>query len=109
MTEYTMEQAKQLIMANRKPIYFVGPAHGWLKVWIGSIPEHIREAISSYSYRSGQYAYLEEDCDMGLFLKHVHGGYSTEHIDDEEFIRSLPSWKWSSLREHYWRKESEGL
>jgi len=50
--------------------YHIDPGHGWLEVSISDLDNlGIRNLISSYSYRMGGVAYLEEDCDMSLFVK----------------------------------------
>jgi len=42
--------------------------HGWLKVKIRELDElGINDKISGYSYKRGQYAFLEEDCDLSIF------------------------------------------
>ena len=44
------------------------PGHGWVKVPIKLLRElGIAEKITTYSYRQGANAYLEEDCDATLF------------------------------------------
>jgi hypothetical protein len=46
------------------------PGHAWAKVdkkllsLLG-----IADKITTYSYQSKNYAFLEEDCDLGLFIK----------------------------------------
>lgn len=46
------------------------PGHGWIKV-----PKKllvglgIADKITPYSYMRGDFAYLEEDCDAGTFMK----------------------------------------
>lgn len=43
--------------------------HSWLAVPINELKElGIADQISSYSYQDKDIAYLEEDCDMPLFL-----------------------------------------
>jgi hypothetical protein len=50
--------------------YHTDPGHGWLEVGIDElILLGIGSKISSYSYINGGKAYLEEDCDMGLFIR----------------------------------------
>jgi len=45
------------------------PGHGWLKVPLVELDElDIRDQITPYSYKNGRFAYLEEDCDMGVYL-----------------------------------------
>ena len=45
------------------------PGHGWLEVPMADIKAlGIRGEISSCSFISGDNAYLEEDCDAGVYL-----------------------------------------
>jgi hypothetical protein len=45
------------------------PGHGWLEVPIEQIKAFgIEGKISGYSYKRNGMAYLEEDCDAGLFI-----------------------------------------
>jgi hypothetical protein len=45
------------------------PGHGWLKVERIELKRlGIADKISSYSYQSDGYIYLEEDCDMTTFV-----------------------------------------
>jgi hypothetical protein len=49
--------------------FFTDAGHGWLKVPVAELLElGIEKDISGYSYLSGDYAYLEEDCDMAKFI-----------------------------------------
>jgi hypothetical protein len=46
--------------------YYQDPGHGWVRVSVGLLHGlKIADDISSYSYRRDDYAYLEEDCDLG--------------------------------------------
>ena len=52
--------------------YFTDPGHGWLAVtWQQARNAGILDKITGCSYISdtGQTIYLEEDCDMNMFLK----------------------------------------
>jgi len=52
-------------MTTRSFDYIVDPGHGWLKVSKQLLRDlGIADAITTYSYQRGDYAYLEEDCDM---------------------------------------------
>ena len=43
--------------------------HGWLRVLrVELVRLYLENKISGYSYMNGPWAYLEEDCDAGLFL-----------------------------------------
>jgi hypothetical protein len=45
------------------------PGHGWAKVKLSELIKlGIHTRISGYSYRRGDYVYLEEDCDLSLYL-----------------------------------------
>ena len=49
--------------------YYTDPGHGWLEVSIEELELlGILDQISCYSYSKAGKAYLEEDCDMGLFM-----------------------------------------
>lgn len=49
--------------------FFEDAGHGWLKVPVSELLElGIERDISSYSYMFGDWAYLEEDCDMARFI-----------------------------------------
>ena len=46
------------------------PGHSWLRVRLTElITLGISTEISSYSYQRGEWAYLEEDCDMDVFVR----------------------------------------
>ena len=50
--------------------YLQGSGHGWLEVPMTEIKNlGLTQKISAYSYRKGDSAFLEEDCDMSLFIK----------------------------------------
>lgn len=50
------------------------PGHGWLEVTMKELIDlGIADKISSCSYRKNGTAYLEEDCDMGVFLEAKYG------------------------------------
>ena len=49
--------------------FFTDSGHGWLKVPVAELLElGIEDEISHYSYLFGDWAYLEEDCDMARFI-----------------------------------------
>lgn len=50
--------------------FHTDPGHGWLEV---SIPDLMSVGLTPddftrYSYRSGDYVFLEEDCDAAVFV-----------------------------------------
>ena len=45
------------------------PGHAWLEVPLAELKSlGVAGEISSYSYINGETAYLEEDCDAGIFI-----------------------------------------
>ena len=74
--------------------FFSDSAHGWLRVTLSDLRNSgVFEKVSSYSYKKGNFAYLEEDCDAQLFLD----GYKKLFGGDYQ-IREHDSVKNSSIR-----------
>lgn len=77
---------------------YTDPSHGWVKVTIKELIKlNIADKISTYSYiRSNAkyaYAYLEEDCDLSLYLKAlddkgIRYKFKTLHTNKSSKIRS---------------------
>ena len=63
-------QTKARIMTKTKTIqFYADPGHGWAKVKKSELATlGIAHQISPYSYERGDYAYLEEDCDLSLYI-----------------------------------------
>lgn len=68
--------------------------HGWLAVPFSLILPILHE-VSSFSYYNGSFVYLEEDCDLSLFIRYM-GWMKGETLDfndvydgDHSFIRDL--------------------
>jgi hypothetical protein len=50
--------------------YYQDPGHGWVKVPMALLDQlSIRDKITPYSYRKGDNAYLEEDCDLSTLFE----------------------------------------
>lgn len=61
---------------NKGYTFYTDPGHGWLEVPLADIEAlGIRKEISHYSFLNGSIAYLEEDCDAGLFLQAYKNKY----------------------------------
>ncbi|MBP9216732.1 MAG: hypothetical protein KBF23_06135 [Agitococcus sp.] len=46
--------------------------HGWLCVKRKALEDaDLLNQVSDYSYQRGESVYLEEDCDMGIWIKHL--------------------------------------
>ena len=75
---------------------YTDPSHGWAKVSIKELLKlDILDKISTYSYihKNGLNAYLEEDCDLGLYLKTLDAKgikfkFIEKHTDKSSKIRS---------------------
>jgi hypothetical protein len=67
--------------------------HGWLAVSRSMLKESgVADKISNCSYQKGNTVYLEEDCDMAIFVealarKGMKVGYGVEHTDGDSPIR----------------------
>jgi len=78
--------------------YHADPSHGWAEIPVSLIQElGISGQISPYSYIKGNKAYLEEDCDLGLFLRAYKAtgrevSFTENHINQDHWIRNLPRW-----------------
>ncbi len=72
--------------------YYMDPGHGWLEVPMAEIVSlGIDEKISRYSYRDGDRAYLEEDCDLTMFAAAKMGKNPT---DWKAAMRSMTDEDW---------------
>lgn len=81
-------------MKKKQYTYHSDAGHGWLEVPIIDIElAGISELITAYSYKKGNTAFLEEDCDMTRFLFALkEDGVEVEitdvHDGDESIIRT---------------------
>lgn len=81
-----------------KLLHYVDPGHSWLRVPLKMLKKlGISNKISSFSYQRTEYAYLEEDCDMTVFMKamEVKGQkvvFVTRRTDRESRIRNYGSY-----------------
>ena len=81
----------------RKFKFHYDAGHGWLKVHaldLLDIDMEVRD-FSAFSYRDGDWLYLEEDCDAGKFLstyERKFEGFKIVEVDDgyDSPIRNLP-------------------
>lgn len=70
----TFAERKEIMTTSATPThayytFFTDSGHGWLKVPVSELIElGIEKDISRYSYLFGDWAYLEEDCDMARFI-----------------------------------------
>lgn len=83
--------------SDRTLRYITGPGHGWLKVHHRLVRRvGIADKVSKYSFMSptGRFAFLEEDCDMPLFLNAAKAaGIDIDIVDEydpDELVRVNP-------------------
>lgn len=73
---------------------YTDAGHGWLKVKKQELLRlRIDDKITHYSYQRGQYAYLEEDCDLPTFVNAKNAveevvEYISHHSSKSSKIRS---------------------
>jgi len=76
-------------------VKYEDPSHGWLAVPREMLEElGITEKISNCSYERGDFVFLEEDCDMPLFLNAMEAkgekfDYRIVRSDNESFVCKL--------------------
>jgi len=81
-----------------KVVVYNDPAHAWAKVNRTVIDElGIAYKITGYSYQRGTCVYLEEDCDLGVFIAAMkQRGYAVvlahKHTNRRSRIRSYDSY-----------------
>lgn len=78
-------------------IMYTDNGHGWLEVTKSELAQlGITAKISGWSYHDNGKAYLEEDCDLSVFIKAKgwtkwpQDQITTRHTDGNSFVRSLP-------------------
>ena len=70
MTYTILYQTADIEKDGLEIIFYSDPSHGWAEIPISLINDlGIGQKISHYSYKNGNFAYLEEDCDLSLFMQ----------------------------------------
>ena len=86
--------------------WYADPGHAWLRVEASElITLGIADKVSRYSYmgRNCQYAYLEEDCDAGLYIRarDPEGPIDWDHTeyvtDFNTGVRSMPHYDYETV------------
>ena len=69
---------------NKTYTLYSDPGHSWLQVQKKELEElNIINNVSEYSYINGEFVYLEEDCDLNLFIKAYENKYNIKPIIKE--------------------------
>jgi hypothetical protein len=95
--------------------FYADPGHGWL-----AVKKHylhcfgIASQITPYSYQRGDTAYLEEDCDLSIFLAalkeaDIEADIRSHHTDHQSRIRGYNSYRCQDTGMCKIEKVSEGL
>lgn len=75
------------------------PSHGWAAVAVSELKFlGIAEKISGYSYIKGETAFLEEDCDLPIYLDALRANgteftFSEHHTNGDSFIRGYNAYR----------------
>ena len=87
----------------KKLMVFEDPGHGWCRVRRAEkLFQKVAKDITSFSYQRGDYVYLEEDYDLGLYYKAcVEAGYEIQWIHNVarermSKIRNYQSYKYQA-------------
>ena len=74
-----MAKITKAILKRRVYTCITDAGHGWLSVAKSDLKFlGIEKKISGFSYQNGSRAYLEEDCDAGVFVKAYRDSVGTE-------------------------------
>jgi len=87
-------------MSKATFIYHQDPGHGWLQVPRQLLVKlGIEDKITVFSYLNGTTVYLEEDCDMSIFIEafkaqcpDVELDIVSNHINVDASIRNMRPW-----------------
>ena len=73
-------------------VFHEDSGHGWLQVPHSYIDKlGIKKDISNYSYRDTENAYLEEDCDLSVFMRAIGLGHEDKEPESK-----------TNLRQNFW-------
>lgn len=91
--------------------FYQDPGHGWVKVPKSLLKKlGIDEKITAFSYMRGDFAYLEEDLDLGTFMsamkasgKHVYldGSHTNRSSKIRSYDAYLRTWDTQELQEDF--------
>jgi hypothetical protein len=79
---------------------YCDPGHAWARVPRAELATlQIAAQITAYSFQRGDYAYLEEDCDLATFIRayqHTYGhvpAFKEQYSNRDSRIRSYATYK----------------
>jgi hypothetical protein len=72
--------------------FYTDPGHGWAAIPMAELAAlGIADKISGYSYRKGETAFLEEDCDFSVYMEAIKGQpyeIKEHHTNNDSPIRN---------------------
>jgi len=81
----------------KKITFYTDPGHGWAAVPMAELfTLGIADKISPYSYRKGETAFLEEDCDFSTYMEAIKGQpyeIKEHHAINDSPIRNYTPYK----------------
>lgn len=98
---------KNLFPTKKKAHYYCDGGHGWLQVSLKDLEAlGIAKDISSCSYQQNKFAYLEEDCDMGIYIWAMRAkGYNVDIVWHKPVniscVRRMSSYRNEDTREKW--------
>jgi len=78
---------------------FSDSSHGWAEVKLSELERlGIAQKISRYSYVKGETAFLEEDCDLAVYLDALRSAgevfeFQEHHTHGDSFIRGYNAYR----------------
>lgn len=78
---------------------YTDPGHGWAEVKLSELDRlDITHKISRYSYVKGDTVFLEEDCDLAVYLAALRAAgeafeFEEHHTNGDSRIRNFNSYK----------------
>ena len=77
--------------------FYTDPGHGWAAITMAELSAlGIADKISLYSYRKGDTAFLEEDCDFFVYMEAIKGQpyeIKEHHTNNDSQIRSYAQYR----------------
>jgi hypothetical protein len=98
-------------LRTKKVPFYADPGHGWAKVTRTELRKlNLLDKISSYSYQRGKHVYLEEDCDLSLYiealqLRGIQLKTDYNHTNNESRIRSYEHFSYLTEEEEEHKEE----
>lgn len=77
-------------MKNKVYVFHCDPGHGWVAVKKKELDALGITGVSQYSYVKGETVYLEEDCDLSLFIAAYEKTFGNKPKFRESYLERTP-------------------